>query len=397
MDGKVDESHRLYEQAVQAWPQEKVVIYMAGDTYFHEGQVAKALPYFERALQLDPTWEPALLHLCEGLMSLDRMEEYREVVRRWVERAPGPVSLRELAIMQGAEGRLDDALANARRAYQLQPDQMQRDVLARIHLQRREFSEVVALNQPGVADVSHMLDAEPVTYLHQALMLLGRWREALQVLEHLRVAFPADYRARRVRHFLCEGRPAEARAELDAFAPGWRGGTGPGADQARSRVVQFAAIAALLAPGSPLAEELARAVRGKPPEGFVRGLGAGRAGRFEEAAALLEPVANQGEVPGALASYALGELEAARGHQAEALATMKRYQENPNATWPAFACVAWPRSIFVSAAALDALGRRDEARAKVDTLLDTWKSADPDLPLLAEARALRARLAAASK
>jgi len=396
MDGQNDEAHRLYEQAVQAWPQEKRVLYMAGDSYFHDGQVEKALPYFERALQLDPTWEPALLHLSDGLIGRGRRAESLELVRRWVERAPGPGSYRQLALVQADDGRLDEALASARRAYGLQADQMRRDVLAMILIQNRDFSEVVSLLGPVVGDGSRMLDAEPVTYLHQALMLLGRRKEALQVLEHLRVTFPADYRARRVRHFLCEGRPGEARAELDTFAPGWRGGTGPGADEARSRVVQFAAIAALLAPGSPLAEDLARAVpAGQPPEGIVRGLAARRAGRFEEAAALLQPVAKRTDSLGALATCSLGELEAAQGHQAEALAAMKQYQENIYATGPAFSCETWPRSILVSARALDALGRRDEARAKVNALLETWKHADPDLPLLAEARGMKARLATA--
>jgi tetratricopeptide (TPR) repeat protein len=275
---------------------------------------------------------------------------------------------------------------------------MRRDVLASILLSRREFEEVVALQQPVVADVAHLLDADPVTQLHQALMMLGRRREALQLLEQIREAFPGVYRARRARHFLCEGRPDEARAELDAFAPGWRDGSGPKAEQARSRVVQFAAIAAFLAPGSPLAEELARAVpEGKPPEGFVRALSARRAGRFEEAAALLRLVAKQTDSPGAFATYALGELEAAQGHQAEALAAMKRYQDHPDATGPAFSCETWPRSILISARALDALGRRQEARAAVDGLLSTWKGADSGQARLVEAKALRAKLAAAPK
>ena len=37
---------------------------------------------------------------------------------------------------------------------------------------------------------------------------------------------------------------------------------------------------------------------------------------------------------------------------------------------------------------LDALGRREEGRRYVELQLDRWKQADPDLPLLAEARAV---------
>ena len=45
------------------------------------------------------------------------------------------------------------------------------------------------------------------------------------------------------------------------------------------------------------------------------------------------------------------------------------------------------------ARSLDRRGRPAEARAMLDKQLGLWKEADPDLPLLAEARALRARLA----
>ncbi|HEU4385617.1 MAG TPA: protein kinase, partial [Anaeromyxobacteraceae bacterium] len=52
MEKRNDEAHRIYAQAVEAWPQEKEVLYMAGDLYFHEGQTEKARPLFDRALQL---------------------------------------------------------------------------------------------------------------------------------------------------------------------------------------------------------------------------------------------------------------------------------------------------------------------------------------------------------
>jgi hypothetical protein len=38
------------------------------------------------------------------------------------------------------------------------------------------------------------------------------------------------------------------------------------------------------------------------------------------------------------------------------------------------------------------LGRPDEAKARLDRLLAMWKDADPDLPALADAKALRATL-----
>ena len=47
------------------------------------------------------------------------------------------------------------------------------------------------------------------------------------------------------------------------------------------------------------------------------------------------------------------------------------------------------------ARSLGAIGWRDEAREVIALQLERWKDADPDLPLLAEARAVEAELGAA--
>ena len=55
----------------------------------------------------------------------------------------------------------------------------------------------------------------------------------------------------------------------------------------------------------------------------------------------------------------------------------------------------WPRVLLWSAQAHETLGDRERAREEVERLLGRWKDADPDVPGLAEAKALRARLLAA--
>jgi hypothetical protein len=54
-----------------------------------------------------------------------------------------------------------------------------------------------------------------------------------------------------------------------------------------------------------------------------------------------------------------------------------------------------PRVLIHLAKCQDRLGRRPEARATVQRFLSEWNRADPGLPLLAEAKAMQARLAAA--
>jgi hypothetical protein len=58
--------------------------------------------------------------------------------------------------------------------------------------------------------------------------------------------------------------------------------------------------------------------------------------------------------------------------------------------------VAYPRSLLMLAGSLERLGKHEEAARTVDKLLALWRHADRDLPLLAEAKALRKRLAAAA-
>ena len=53
---------------------------------------------------------------------------------------------------------------------------------------------------------------------------------------------------------------------------------------------------------------------------------------------------------------------------------------------------SWPKSLHMLSIAKERLGRREEARADAERLMDLWKDADPDLPLLAEARAACRRL-----
>ncbi len=53
---------------------------------------------------------------------------------------------------------------------------------------------------------------------------------------------------------------------------------------------------------------------------------------------------------------------------------------------------AYPRSLLLESRVLERLGRLEEARATMAKLEDLLSGADPDLPLLAEARALRRKL-----
>jgi tetratricopeptide (TPR) repeat protein len=92
-------------------------------------------------------------------------------------------------------------------------------------------------------------------------------------------------------------------------------------------------------------------------------------------------------------SYLLAETLLAAGRAAEAAAVVP-----PDPDWrseePMEYAAVYPRLALVRARAMEQLGRKADAVKELDALLGFWKEADADLPLLVEAKAMRARLAA---
>jgi tetratricopeptide (TPR) repeat protein len=94
-----------------------------------------------------------------------------------------------------------------------------------------------------------------------------------------------------------------------------------------------------------------------------------------------------------------GQILAEQGRHREAVEAFRRYRRlrHGESSTLSSRLTHWllPRSLFLEAAALEALGDRDEARQAITRLLRLWARADPDLPLLAEAKDLDRRLRAA--
>jgi hypothetical protein len=91
--------------------------------------------------------------------------------------------------------------------------------------------------------------------------------------------------------------------------------------------------------------------------------------------------------------YIAGETALEAGNPALAVKWLERLRVmtmgDGGGLWRAW---AYPRSLYLSAVAHEQLGQPERALTRVDELLRTWRHADPGTPLLADARALRARL-----
>jgi hypothetical protein len=83
-------------------------------------------------------------------------------------------------------------------------------------------------------------------------------------------------------------------------------------------------------------------------------------------------------------AWLLADLSARSGADAEAVEAFRRFRGMyiPTTMWRSW---AHPASLATEAEALARLGRHGEARAVADRLLEEWKDAAPEEPLLARA------------
>jgi hypothetical protein len=92
-----------------------------------------------------------------------------------------------------------------------------------------------------------------------------------------------------------------------------------------------------------------------------------------------------------LAAWLLARFAAESGRDAEVVEAVEIMRTAPGDIWRGG---AWPAALLSKARAQERLGQTEGARETLDHLLAIWKRADPDLPNLAEAKAMRRRLLA---
>jgi tetratricopeptide (TPR) repeat protein len=387
LDGRDEAALTGYGGILAEHPDDRQVLFLAGDLLYHRGDWASAAPYFSKLhRELDPDAEWPLDHLARCLALTGRSTELRELSTVLV-RPGSPATSRRLAIRVLVWlGDAPAAVAQARR-------------------------DDAAFTSPSAR---HDLLA--------ALVAAGQFDEAEQVARALLAAGgagtgqPAD-QLRLLAVLGAQGRFVEASKLLQGL-PRNPSGLGPG-DVAFLRA-QLAAGAGDLARLRDAAVEAARLVpeaAGKPlvllalagePELALRqaaalerssttvreleAVAAWRRGQHADALATVAqleqraPWVDDAIIP----AYLLAALQADGGEPAEVIAAVERFQRVwPGDIWRGW---AWTRALLLSARASERLGRLDEARVGVERALAVLRRADPGLPLLAEARALRDRL-----
>ena len=382
MDGRSAEARAVYERAVIAYPQDKEVLFMAGDQWLHEDEWARSLPYFERAVALDDTFEPALMHQTDALSALGRIDEMYQVARRWTERAPSGVGFRALSGALVHLGRIEEALAASRRALELDGTPYSRTLLAEILVLAGRYAEAEGLLRPYTLASASVMDRRFSTgQLATVLAYQGRRREALEVASRVEDhGEKRGYRlALRVELTMGDGPTELVVRDARAFA-----------DAELHKGYKERPLMLLLLgeeeSAARLAKELPESARGS-----YEAVLAWRRGDREGALARLRPVAKSSHADQrGPALLLLAEVAAEAGRHEEVVQAVGSLRITPGGAWRSW---GWPKALLLAAKAHERLGQRGKARAALDEVLATWRDADPDLPALAEARTMRGRLA----
>ncbi len=387
LEGKEDEALAAYRKVLARYPDEKEILYLAGDLLHHHDDVRGALQYFDRVLALDPSFEWALDHTVDDLGALGQLSELTERSRRWASSPPTPALLHAVLRANVWLGDPQGAVRYARSARQLRPGPASVDDLARALMVAGDFEAAERELLAGMAE----RDVGLRVLLSRLQAAQGRRAEALRTLRSVEPLYREEgaighYHTLLAQHFTGDGDIEAVRREADEAARSVPGRAGFLAvllaylgDTDRASV-----LAASAAPGTAdqaMVTALAEWRRGDP----------GAASRRLRALDARDPAPFGGVTP----SFLLAQVALDSGDEAEAVEAARKYQ----GLWPwgVWSGWAYPRSLYLLARSQERLGQTAEARAAVERLLALWSKADRDAPLLGEARALRARLLAPEK
>jgi tetratricopeptide (TPR) repeat protein len=353
------------------FPNDPEVAQVVGLVFYATGDFDAALPAYEHLLRLRPDFHLARIDFNAIMQALGRWREALELARQASQQpGAGPASGVPLANAQMLVGDVEGA--------------------------------VVVLRASGVDD------AWVRSLLVPALAATGHSEEALAVVSRGDEHLAHQHRASA---FAYGGRFQDGAAELDAlgrdstsdqalFSPVVAGYYATAGAITRARALLsndfsswyfFEPVARFEAGDEPGLRRLSLLLGDTTWLGrFTKALAAHRSGDTALALATMRELDRPG---GWFVPYYRGRFAAESGQDAEAAEALGRY------LGPVFGGAdsllqAWidARARILLARALHRLGRDNQARETLDQQIRLWRDADPELPLFAEAKALRTRL-----
>ncbi len=373
-----------YDRAIAGWPQDPTAYFEVG--FLVHGSMydpAQARPYLEKALELGGLGVRER-HWAE--IFLGRLDQALEHARAAAAASPDRSTFTRLSQVHRLRGETREALEAARRAIAgddcpLHPRQfwafVEADALDELEAEMRRRGEVpLAAAGPQA------------TRLWEVLVLRGQHRAARVAIDASRPPRDAPpvaqslYRALRASSLAGNGNVDGVWREVVGMLVG--GGSvavcytiplmALGDVDRADRLASLWRMDERFSPYCMTLYRHLRAWRTGDPEGAVRGLSA---------------------MFGAEPTYMRGAILAEMGRDREAVEAFRRFRRAPDEddNFDGGNVYAYPHTLYLEASSLERLGDVDGARRVVERLLRMWRRADPDLPLLHEAKALQRRLA----
>ncbi len=179
------EARELVEPIVAKHPDRWDALVILADALAADGKDAAAVPYYQRALQLDPSGAEAAMRLARSLQRLGRTAEAERVLRGSSTAVAGgeliPLTQARLALDQGDNA---EAIRQAEQALQIAPELMgAKRVLMIAHgrlgqlEQARPYAEAVLREQPD--------DPEALTVLAKLALAANRMQDAAALLQRI--------------------------------------------------------------------------------------------------------------------------------------------------------------------------------------------------------------------
>lgn len=396
------------KEALEASPEDRYLGFRLAQMMGYEGDLPGAIPILRAVVDAHPTGQSTAWYLLvAALGAAGRHDELRVLAARLAAGPQTHVTLEALMVARGFLGDGAGVLEAGQRMAEASPPERREEANERVRLTR------LKLGDPAVErELIALAEGNPDHLVTLAFLrtLQGRRREATRTVESWAAAPVAARRRVNELQLPWNSAPFMAANLLvglgDLRLAGRYGERVPVDRMAAPAGATVSSERASLATAFAYAGAADRAATFTP---FLAGrvfhsklheaMVLWRSGDRPGARRLLEDLASRTRVswrPAPLPpSFLLGELAAEMGDDRRAVEALRDYRgcwlawSSPHEAW------VYPRALYLAARSHARLGEAHEARALLDELLGWWKRADPDLPLLAESRRLRARLVTA--
>jgi TolB-like protein len=364
VDSRFEEGHAAVQALSDRFPDDAEVAYLASQVLYWVGDFDGELPHIARRLRLRPGDHMARMDLLVVMQAQVRQAEGLALATDIARREPTPPAI---AVRGLAKALVGDLAGSVEDCQVTRGDPLSDWIFSQALAACGRFEEALG----PLASVDHYFIGLARAV---ALAYAGRRREMSASMERS----AAD--------------PAAARDQILTMLATMLAGAG---DQAAARRVlpgkdQIPGVQVLAHYEVGDDGRLAATLKQLPGGALSRKLGAALlADRQGHRAAALAALRELDRPAGWFVPYYRGMLAAAEGQHLEAVEALQRF-EPPMLVGDEALLHPWlqARARLQLARSLDALGRREEGRRYVELQLARWKQADPDLPLLAEARAV---------